>query len=1383
MRSALGMMMLLWCVISPLSAATLIVDRVDDDPAATACTAAPDDCSLRGATIAANAAAGTDTIVLSAATYDLTVAGELEDLSATGDLDITDDLIIQGAGSDLSIIDGGDLDRVLHVPAFYITLDITDLTIRNGRAESNGGGGGLRGDHLTLTMTNVVVKENEAHNEAFSTGSGGGLNIRHGSAALTNCTFCDNFSEEAGGGGISALYLTSFTVDQSTVCRNDGGGIYYQSTNGPANITDTIFDGNIATTTYDGGGLLLSGATEVTITRCDFIHNRAMWGAGISVRNSNSVDIIDSTIDANGGTDGEPNTPFSTHRGGGIYVYSGALTITASTISANGAYSGGGIYLTEGSPSITVLNSTISGNSADTSGGGVFVEVGDVTINNTTVTGNRATAIEGYNGDGGGFYNQGGTITIRNAILAGNIDPPDAWNTVLADDCGGAGGIVSDGYNILGNDTGCTFTAAAGDQIGTGAAPVDPLLGALAANGGPTLTHALEVVSPALDAANPAVPGSGGSACESHDQRGVPRPADGDPVPGAICDIGAYEALTTLADLSVNKDDVVDPVHVGDTISYTVTVTNSGPDEAAGVVLTDDLPVTVTFVSATPTAGSCVGSPGAAQVSCDLGVIASGGSVDVAIEVTAPATSQPVVNTVTVGALTPDPNTADNVDTENTSVEVLTGPDLQLVKVDDADPVVVGDHVTYTIFLTNDGNLSAGDVELIDDLAPSASYVSSSSDPTGVYLPGEHRVTFDIGAVPVGTTEIATVTVASPLSSRVIHSQATATSVELDMDPADNTAGESTAVQVLNPVPSTVTLPRTGQETCLDSVGDPIACNGTGQDAEFGSGVAWPSPRFSDNGDGTLTDNLTGLMWLGDTNCVFTNYPEFDNDIGYFDPPGTVADGKLFWSTALYFVSQVNGGAYPNCASGYNDWRMPNTVELHSMVHPLEEVQSDWLTAQGFLNLSQTAYWTSTTKLNFSNPAETNLAHSVSMIVGYISTNQKYGSQPWALPLLQVRGGNGPAAVWRSGQTVSYSPGDDGDVEAGAEWPSPRFADNGDGTISDSLTGLVWLEDADSPTTAGVGPRTWDEALAFVDDLNSGAYPAVTLGGHSDWRLPNLREIMSLIDFSGHPIRLPAGHPFANVSDDRLWYWSSTPGSSIYVSWWVGFNDGGVSHYLRTQAMNVWPVRAGHFISTISDDDGDGIPDQDEMGPNGDDPTFDGNGDGIPDIMQDNVASTQTSAGGGYVTVASGAGTTLGAVEASPSPSPGDQPAGVFPFGFFDFTVGSVSAGGCTTVTLYLPLDPAITGYYKYGPEQGNVADHWYEFMYDGTTGAEIFHESAQTRIVLHLCDGLRGDDDLAANGIIDDIGGPITVDGVLFTDGFNTSDTCGWSSATSGCP
>ena len=1382
MKSVVGMVVLLCCVVSLVSGATLDVDRIDDEPTATACTTAPDDCSLRGAVIAANAAAGSDTIVLSAATYDLTVAGENEDLSATGDLDITDDLIIQGAGSDLSIIDGGDLDRVLHVPAFYITLEITDLTIRNGRAESNGGGGGLRGDHMTLTMTNVIVKENEAHNDPY-VASGGGLHIRQGSAALTNCTFCDNYAEEGGGGGIKAYYLTNFTVEQSTFCRNDGSGIFFEGSYGPAIITDTIFDANIATTSYSGGGLIAGGGATATITRCDFIHNRAMWGAAIAVRNSNSVDLIDSTIDTNGGTDGEPNTPYNTHRGGGIYVYGGILTITGSTISANEAYSGGGIYMTNGSPAITVLNSTISGNSAETSGGGVFVEVGDATFNNTTVTGNRATAVEGYNGDGGGIYNQGGAVTVRNTILAGNMDPPDAWNTVSADDCGGAGGIVSDGYNILGNDTGCTFTGGAGDQIGTEVAPLDPLLGALVANGGPTLTHALEVVSPALDAANPAVPGSGGSACESTDQRGVPRPADGDPVPGAICDIGAYEALTTLADLSVTKDDAIDPVHVGDTISYTVTVTNGGPDEAAGVVLTDDLPTTVTFVSATPTTGSCVGSPAAHQVSCDLGVIASGGSVDVAIDVTAPATPQPVVNTVAVGALTPDANTADNQDAEGTSVAVLTGPDLKLVNVDDADPVVVGDHITYTIFLTNDGNLAASDVELIDDLALSTSYISSSSDPIGVYLPAEHRVSFDIGAVPVGATEIATVTVATPLSSRVIHSQAAATSVELDMDPADNTAGESTAVQVSNPVPSTVVLPGTGQVECFDSVGDPIACNGTGQDAEFGSGVAWPSPRFSANGDGTMTDNLTGLMWLADANCVFTNYPEFDNDIGYFDPPGTLADGRLFWSSALYFVSQVNAGVYPNCASGYNDWRMPNTVELHSMVHPLEEVQADWLTAQGFTNLEPMAYWTSTTKLNFSNPVETNLAYYVSMIVGQITSAQKWGIQPSTFPVLQVRGGNGPAAPWRSGQTESYNPGDDGDVEAGAEWPSPRFTDNGDGTISDNLTGLVWLEDADSPTTAGVGLRTWEEALAFVDELNAGSHPGVVLGGNTDWRLPNLREIMSLMDFSGHPIRLPAGHPFANVSADRLWYWSSTPGSTNYHSWCVILNYGNVTQYLRTQGMNVWPVRAGHFISTISDDDGDGIPDQDEMGPNGDDPTFDGNGDGVPDIVQDNVASTATSAGGGYVTVASGAGTTLGAVEATPSPSPGDQPAGAFPFGFFDFTVGSVASGGCTTVTLFLPLDPTITSYYKYGPEPGNVVDHWYEFPYDGTTGAEIFHEAGRTRIVLHLCDGLRGDDDLIANGIIDDIGGPITVDGVLFFDGFDTGDTCIWSSATSGCP
>ena len=96
-----------------------------------------------------------------------------------------------------------------------------------------------------------------------------------------------------------------------------------------------------------------------------------------------------------------------------------------------------------------------------------------------------------------------------------------------APDCSAlAGDITSGGANLVGKADNCNWVNATGDQVGSIASPIDPLLGALADNGGGTLTHALAGSSPAIDAGNPAAPGSGGASCEAADQRGVPRPPD-----------------------------------------------------------------------------------------------------------------------------------------------------------------------------------------------------------------------------------------------------------------------------------------------------------------------------------------------------------------------------------------------------------------------------------------------------------------------------------------------------------------------------------------------------------------------------------------------------------------------------------------------------------------------------------------------------------------------------------------------------------------------------------------------------------------------------------------------------------------------------------------
>jgi hypothetical protein len=128
---------------------------------------------------------------------------------------------------------------------------------------------------------------------------------------------------------------------------------------------------------------------------------------------------------------------------------------------------------------------------------------------------------------------------------------------------------------------------------------------------------------------------------------------------------------------------------------------------------------------------------------------------------------------------------------------------------------------------------------------------------------------------------------------------------------------------------------------------------------------------------------------------------------------------------------------------------------------------------------------------------------------------------------------------------------------------------------------------------------------------------------------------------------------------------------------------------------------------------------------------------------------------GGYATLAVPDGQALKNVKAV-TPPPG-APEGVqFPNGLFSFKIGDLdSAGDCTTTTLYLARNTAINTYYKYGKTADNPTDHWYAFLYDGRTGAEIMHDAGRTRIVLHLCDGERGDSDLTANGRIDEPGGP----------------------------
>ncbi len=124
--------------------------------------------------------------------------------------------------------------------------------------------------------------------------------------------------------------------------------------------------------------------------------------------------------------------------------------------------------------------------------------------------------------------------------------------------------------------------------------------------------------------------------------------------------------------------------------------------------------------------------------------------------------------------------------------------------------------------------------------------------------------------------------------------------------------------------------------------------------------------------------------------------------------------------------------------------------------------------------------------------------------------------------------------VPKTGQTTSYGTGDDGDLEKGVPWPNPRFTDNLDGTVTDNLTGLIWLKDANC-----FGAKLWTEALSDANGLASGSCGLTDGSIAGDWRLPNYKELFSLVDAENSDPALPSGHPFTNVQS--YMYWCSWP--------------------------------------------------------------------------------------------------------------------------------------------------------------------------------------------------------------------------------------------------
>ncbi|HMK49858.1 MAG TPA: DUF1566 domain-containing protein [Thermodesulfovibrionales bacterium] len=279
---------------------------------------------------------------------------------------------------------------------------------------------------------------------------------------------------------------------------------------------------------------------------------------------------------------------------------------------------------------------------------------------------------------------------------------------------------------------------------------------------------------------------------------------------------------------------------------------------------------------------------------------------------------------------------------------------------------------------------------------------------------------------------------------------------------------------------------------CYDGSGDVIVCpppdNALAQDGSYSS----TAPSYVDNLNGTVTDNLTGLLWQQEDDGLARS-----------------------WDQAMQYCVSLSLG-------GYSGWRLPSKRELHSIVN--YGIATPGPTINNiFINTKANYYWSSTQQAY--DPAT---AWAVSFYAGYVF----YNSRNLNYYVRCVRG----------------------------EQPtSRRFVDNGNGTVTDSNTGLMWQQGEDRS-------MSWEEAISGCERLS--------LGGHSDWRLPNIKELESLTDHTRYGPSIdgavfPDAHPFL--------YWSSTTysGDPSYA-WYVVFQYGSVGNSgNKFKSYHVRCVRSG----------------------------------------------------------------------------------------------------------------------------------------------------------------------------------------------------------------
>jgi hypothetical protein len=329
--------------------------------------------------------------------------------------------------------------------------------------------------------------------------------------------------------------FTPVAVDRDVTIQGQGPEITIINAGGGVGISSTGLstDLTVRSLTVTGGVRGLYNEGTMTIENVVVRDNTGViGGAGVFSASNSTLNVDSSVIRDNTSTSGD---------GAAINIqFDAALSIVDSTFVGNSASgNGGAIYHIPSVATGIVTNSTFSENHAGTNGGAIL-NFGTMALSNVTMTENEADQDQTSGGDGGGLYANGASATfqVRNSIVSGNFDSSTAGN--VSPECDGAGGgteVTSQGHNVFGALTNCAASTALSDRTG-----VAPDLAPTGDYGGPTPTRPPIVGSPAIDLVAAGACTDGATTITA-DQRGFPRPLDGDMTGIALCDAGAVERV------------------------------------------------------------------------------------------------------------------------------------------------------------------------------------------------------------------------------------------------------------------------------------------------------------------------------------------------------------------------------------------------------------------------------------------------------------------------------------------------------------------------------------------------------------------------------------------------------------------------------------------------------------------------------------------------------------------------------------------------------------------------------------------------------------------------------------------------------------------------